>query len=62
MDTATGRIIAYHIGDRSRASARQLWAKLPTLYREQATFSTDPYDVDKGVIPAERHEAIKASV
>jgi insertion element IS1 protein InsB len=58
MDKATGQIIAYHVGDRSRDSARQLWAKLPTVYREQATFYTDQYEVYKGVIPAEQHKAI----
>jgi insertion element IS1 protein InsB len=58
MDKVTGQIIAYHVGDRSRDSARQLWANLPTVYREQATFYTDQYDVYKGVIPAEQHKAI----
>ena len=28
------------------------------VYREQATFHTDQYDVYKGVIPAEQHRAI----
>jgi insertion element IS1 protein InsB len=58
MDKTTGQIMAYHVGDRSRDSARQLWANLPTVYREQATFYTDPYEVYKGVIPAEQHKAI----
>jgi insertion element IS1 protein InsB len=58
MDRATRQIVAYHVGDRSRDSARQLWASLPALYREQAMFYTDPYEVYKGVIPAERHRAI----
>jgi IS1 transposase len=35
MEKATGQIIAYHVGDRSRDSARQLWANLPTVYRER---------------------------
>jgi insertion element IS1 protein InsB len=35
-----------------------LWANLPAVYREQAIFYTDQYEVYKGVIPAERHKAI----
>ena len=58
MDTQTRQIIAVHVGDRSHASAQQLWANLPAVYREQATFSTDQYAVYSGIIPAERHKAI----
>jgi insertion element IS1 protein InsB len=35
MDRTTRQIIALHVGDRSRESARQLWANLPAVYREQ---------------------------
>jgi insertion element IS1 protein InsB len=35
-----------------------LWANLPTVYRVQATFYTDQYEVYKGVIPAAHHKAI----
>jgi IS1 family transposase len=35
-----------------------LWANLPAVYREQATFYTDQYVIYKGVIPADRHKAI----
>ena len=59
MDRTTRQIIAFHVGNRSRDSARQLWANLPAVYREQATFYTDQYEVYKGVIPAERHRAIR---
>jgi hypothetical protein len=41
MDVKTREIIAFHIGDRSRKSARKLWAKIPVAYRAQATFYTD---------------------
>ena len=58
MDRATRQVIAFHVGDRSGQSARQLWANLPAVYREQATFYTDQYVVYKGVIPPERHQAI----
>jgi insertion element IS1 protein InsB len=58
MDARTRQVIAFHVGDRSRESARQLWAKIPWVYRAQATFHTDQYDAYSGVIPAERHKAI----
>ena len=58
MDATTRQIIALHVGDRRGASGKELWAHLPTVYREQATFHTDQYDVYKGVIPAEQHRAM----
>lgn len=41
IDQVTQHVIAFRVGDRSRQSARQLWKKLPAVYREQATFYTD---------------------
>ena len=41
MDKQTRHIMAFHVGDRSHESAKQLWANLPAVYREQAMFSTD---------------------
>jgi insertion element IS1 protein InsB len=35
-----------------------LWANLPAVYREQATFYTDQYAVYTGVIPSAQHNAI----
>ena len=57
-DQQTRQIIAFHIGDRSHDSAKQLWVNLPAAYREQATFYTDQYEVYNGVIPAAQHKAI----
>jgi IS1 family transposase len=58
MDAKNRQIIAFHVGDRSRKSARRLWAKIPLAYRQQATFYTDQYVVYEGVIPAPQHKAI----
>jgi insertion element IS1 protein InsB len=58
MDRSTRQIIAFHVGDRGRDSARRLWANLPAVYCKQATFYTDQYEVYQGVIPAEQHKAI----
>jgi len=58
MDKQTRQILAFHVGDRSRASAKQLWANIPAVYREQATFYTDQYEAYTDVIPAAQHKAI----
>jgi insertion element IS1 protein InsB len=58
MDAQTRQVIAFHVGDRSQESAQALWAHIPVAYREQARFHTDQYGAYKGVIPAERHQAI----
>ncbi len=49
------QVIAFHVGDRSRKSARKLWQKIPELYRQHATFATDDWEAYKGVIPATQH-------
>jgi insertion element IS1 protein InsB len=59
MDAPTRQVIAFHVGDRSRRSAKRLWAKIPETYRRHATFYTDQYVVYKGVIPAAQHKAIR---
>jgi len=58
MDAKTRQIIAFHVRDRRGESGKALWANMPIVYREQAMFHTDQYDVYKGVIPAEQHRAI----
>jgi insertion element IS1 protein InsB len=58
MDAITCQVIAFHVGDRSRDGAKELWAKIPVVYREQATFHTDQYEAYTAVIPVERHRAI----
>jgi insertion element IS1 protein InsB len=59
MDVITRQIMAFHVGDRSRENAKQLWAKIPSVYREQATFHTDQYEVyrsDSGAAAQSHHE------
>jgi insertion element IS1 protein InsB len=58
MDATSRQVIAFHVGDRSRRSAKRLWAKIPHAYRQHATFYTDQYVVYAGVIPAAQHRAI----
>ena len=58
MDAKTHQVLAFHVGDRSRKSAKRLWAKIPEAYRQYAMFYTDQYVVYQGVIPAAQHRAI----
>ncbi len=58
MDAQTRQVMAFHVGDRSRKSAKRLWAKIPLAYRQHATFYTDQYVVYEGVIPVAQHRAI----
>jgi insertion element IS1 protein InsB len=58
MDAKTRQVIACHVGDRSRKSAKRLWANIPLVYRHHATFYTDQYVVYEGVSPAAQHQAI----
>jgi insertion element IS1 protein InsB len=62
MDATTRQVMAFHVGDRSRKSAKRLWAKIPHAYRQHATFYTDQYVVYEGVIPAAQHRAISKLV
>jgi insertion element IS1 protein InsB len=58
MEATTRQVIAFHVGDRGRRSAKRLWAKIPEAYRQHATFYTDQYVVYEGVIHAAQHKAI----
>src|SRR4051812_44029464 len=58
LDTRSRQVLAFHVGDRSQKSARQLWNKLPAAYREHATFYTDAYAPYGRVIPQAQHRAI----
>jgi insertion element IS1 protein InsB len=58
MDAKTRQVIAFHVGDRSRETAKELWAKMPLVYREQARCHTDQYDAYPGVMPPAQHKAM----
>jgi insertion element IS1 protein InsB len=45
MDAQSRQVIAFYVGDRSRRSAKRLWAKIPEVYRQHATVYTDQYVV-----------------
>lgn len=50
-----GHPIAFHVGDRSRQSAKALWRSIPEFYRKHARFYTDGWCAYGGVIPEKQH-------
>jgi len=58
IDRSSRKIIVCYIGDRTRKSARKLWASLPDIYRQSAFAYTDFWQAYKTVIPHERHRAV----
>jgi IS1 family transposase len=58
MDAMTRQAIAFHTGDRSRENGGQLWAKIPGVYQQQATFYTDVYEVYKDMIRLTQHKVL----
>ena len=56
FDRDSRQIIAFYVGDRSRKSAQKLWGRIPAVYRQQATFSTDGWEAYQGVIPTAQHD------
>ncbi|MCZ6677977.1 MAG: IS1 family transposase [Candidatus Poribacteria bacterium] len=50
--------VAFHVGDRSRQSAKALWKSIPQNYRNHATFYTDGWQAYEGVIPDKQHRVV----
>ena len=59
LHTATRQVIAFHVGDRSRESAKKLWEKIPDWLKKMCLFHTDDWDSYKTVLPEESHEYSK---
>ena len=55
----TRQVIAFHIGDRSRNSAKKLWEKLPFKLKKFGYFYSDDWDAYKGIFPKKRHSYSK---
>jgi insertion element IS1 protein InsB len=58
LDRDTREIVGCAIGDRSRDSARVLWASMPAIYRQCAQVFTDAWEAYETVIPAKRHRIV----
>ncbi|NET33959.1 MAG: IS1 family transposase [Cyanothece sp. SIO1E1] len=58
IDRDTREIVGCYIGDRTRKSARKLWASMPAVYRQCAVAYTDFWDAYHKVLPSQRHRAV----
>lgn len=50
----TRQVVAYFIGDRSEASCRKLWQRIPEMYRQGHCY-TDFWRAYQQVVPDEQH-------
>ena len=55
LDRKTRQIVGFHLGDRTREDAQQLWESIPEKYRESAEVYTDCWKSYEKVVPAEKH-------
>ena len=53
----TRQVVGLYIGDRSRESARKLWASIPENFRQCHIVYTDELKSYCGAIPLEKHQA-----
>jgi IS1 family transposase len=58
LDADTREIVGVYVGARDEASARQLWASLPPVYRQCAIAYTDFWAAYAAVLPSKRHHAV----
>ena len=58
IDRNSRKIVGYFVGDRTRKSARKLWASLSEVYQQCAFAYTDFWQAYKTVIPHESHRAV----
>ena len=54
---ATRQVVAYVIGDRSEATCRRLWERVPAAYR-RAHCCSDFWEAYRLVIPSEQHTPV----
>jgi insertion element IS1 protein InsB len=54
---STRQVVAYAVGDRSKATCQRLWEAVPTAYRRRFCYS-DFWAAYQAVIPDEQHEAV----
>jgi insertion element IS1 protein InsB len=53
--TASGQIIAFHVGSRGEESARQLWQNMPQGIKGSCLVYSDGWNAYKGALPAGQH-------
>jgi len=55
FDPLNRLVVAFHIGNRGEASAKELWRKVPKGYKRNCLFATDSWEAYKPIIPAKSH-------
>ncbi|PHN02381.1 IS1 family transposase [Flavilitoribacter nigricans] len=60
FDPVNRLVVAFHIGNRGKESAKALWRNIPAGYKHKCFFATDSWDPYKAVIPTKRHVEGKA--
>jgi len=58
IDRNSRKVVGCFVGDKTRKSARKLWADLPEIYQQSAFAYTDFWQAYKTVIPHKRHRAV----
>ena len=58
IDRDIREIVGSFVGNRTRKSARKLWASLPDIYQQCAFAYTDFWQAYQTVIPREPHRAV----
>ncbi|WP_241994505.1 IS1 family transposase, partial [Chroococcidiopsis cubana] len=58
IDRNSRKIVGCFVGNRTRKSARQLWASLPDISQQSAVAYTDFWQAYTTVIPVKRHRAV----
>jgi len=53
----TRQVVAYFVGDRSEASCRELWQRIPEAYKDCFTFS-DFWEAYQKVFTTEKHQSV----
>jgi IS1 family transposase len=56
----TRQVVAYAVGDRSEATCRLLWSRVPSAYRRGLLYS-DFWESYQAVLPAEHHRPVDKS-
>lgn len=56
----TRQVVAYAIGDRSEATCRLRWSRIPLAYRDGLLYS-DVWESYQAVLPAEQHHPVDKS-
>jgi len=58
LDVESREIVGVYVGSRDEYGAQQLWASLPSVYRQCAVCYTDFWAAYAQVIPRQRHQAV----